>query len=388
MQEDEYHDFKQQWYIPTDRAEMVRDIFSFVNTVHHHDCYLIIGVDDDCNVVGVENDENRLDTQKITDFLHNLPIANSSIPKVVVKTIKVENHSIDVIVIKDSLDVPVYLYKDKQFKGSKRKVHAGQIFIRENDTNTPRNESANDYVVEMLWKKRFSLDLPIRKRYMAKLEDIDNWEYLENGNKAFFLYNIDPDYCMFLEEDNMNRNKVESYSLNQIRPTLSWNKLVLKFRDRTINEFMTVFLDGVRFMSLAPNLGAINSVSSDILTFQYFVEDSLEFAVEKLFLSMKQGGISPDSFQQSNLFKNIVVFKNQTEMKKVLHSLKSKEDIIKEKCEPSKDDIKNCRLRLSMDFNNKELQSLNLKNICQEEKVSEYVINYLNDMRQNISIKD
>ena len=75
-------------------------------------------------------------------------------------------------------------------------------------------------------------------------------------------------------------------------------------------------------------------------------------------------------------------------MEKVLQSLKSKEDIIKEKCEPSKDDIKNCRLRLSMDFNNNELQSLNLKNICQEEKVSEYVINYLNDMRQNISIKD
>ncbi|MBS6635987.1 MAG: hypothetical protein KH255_01605 [Lactobacillus gasseri] len=72
---------------------------------------------------------------------------------------------------------------------------------------------------------------------MAKLKDIDNWEYLENGNEVFFLYNIDPDYCMFLEEDDMNRNKVESYSLNQIRPTLSWNKLVLKFRDRTINEF-------------------------------------------------------------------------------------------------------------------------------------------------------
>ena len=73
--------------------------------------------------------------------------------KMLLKLSKIKNHDIDVIVIKDSLDVPVYLYKNKQFKGSKRIVHAGQIFIRENDTNTPRNESANDYVVEMLWKK-------------------------------------------------------------------------------------------------------------------------------------------------------------------------------------------------------------------------------------------
>lgn len=97
--EDEYHDFKAQWYSKNDRAELIKDIFSFVNTSHHKDCYLIIGVNNNHEVVGVENDSNRLNTQKITDFLHSLPIANAHTPKVKVTPITVENHTVDVIAI-------------------------------------------------------------------------------------------------------------------------------------------------------------------------------------------------------------------------------------------------------------------------------------------------
>ena len=72
--EDEYHDFKEQWYSLNDKAELIKDIFSFVNTAHHKDCYLIMGVSDNHKTVGIENDENRLNTQKLTDFLHSLPV--------------------------------------------------------------------------------------------------------------------------------------------------------------------------------------------------------------------------------------------------------------------------------------------------------------------------
>lgn len=44
--EDEYHDFKAQWYEQYTKSELIKDIFSFVNTSHHKDCYLIIGVND------------------------------------------------------------------------------------------------------------------------------------------------------------------------------------------------------------------------------------------------------------------------------------------------------------------------------------------------------
>lgn len=379
--EDEYHDFKAQWYSKNDRAELIKDIFSFVNTSHHKDCYLIIGVNDNHEVVGVENDSNRLNTQKITDFLHSLPIANAHTPKIKVTPITVENHTVDVIVIKDTLDVPVYLDEDKRPKYANRPIHAGQIFARENDTNTPIDESASDYLVQRLWKKRFGLDLTIQQQYVSKLKDVNNWEYFE-ADKIGFLYNVDPDYCMFLEEDDENRYRVESYALGQFRARMDWQKLVLKYRNRTISEFLVVFLDGARFMTLTPNLGSINPLSDNLLTFQYFIADTLEYTVERLFLSMKQGPTAPDGLQKFNLFQRVVVFENKNQKDQVLDELSGKQDYIEEQCNPTQEEIDRCRSLLKMDFNSHdtEMTESNIEHLCKEANVSQFIISYLKTM--------
>lgn len=379
--EDEYHDFKAQWYSQSDKAELIKDIFSFVNTSHHKDCYLIIGVDDDHNIVGIENDENRLNTQKLTDFLHSLPIANSHTPKVKVTSVTIEDHLIDIIIIKDTVDVPVYLDEDKRPKKCNAVIHAGQIFARENDTNTSTKESASDYLAERLWKKRFGLDLPIQQQYKVKLQDTANWEYFET-DKVGFLYNVDPDYCMFLEDDGENRYKVESYALGQFRARMDWQKLILKYRNRTIAEFLVVFLDGARFMTLTPNLGAIEPLSETPLTFQYFIADSLEFSVEKLFLSMKQGPTAPDGFQKLNLLQRIVIFDNGKQMKQVQKELSDKKEYIKNQCTPSQEEIDRCRSLLKMDFNSHdtEMTESNIEHMCKEANVSQFIISYLKTM--------
>lgn len=376
--EDEYHDFKAQWYSKNDRAELIKDIFSFVNTSHHKDCYLIIGVNDNHEVVGVENDSNRLNTQKITDFLHSLPIANAHTPKIKVTPITVENHTVDVIVIKDTLDVPVYLDEDKRPKYANRPIHAGQIFARENDTNTPIDESASDYLVQ---RKRFGLDLTIQQQYVSKLKDVNNWEYFE-ADKIGFLYNVDPDYCMFLEEDDENRYRVESYALGQFRARMDWQKLVLKYRNRTISEFLVVFLDGARFMTLTPNLGSINPLSDNLLTFQYFIADTLEYTVERLFLSMKQGPTAPDGLQKFNLFQRVVVFENKNQKDQVLDELSGKQDYIEEQCNPTQEEIDRCRSLLKMDFNSHdtEMTESNIEHMCKEANVSQFIISYLKTM--------
>ncbi|WP_172616849.1 ATP-binding protein [Limosilactobacillus reuteri] len=379
--EDEYHDFKAQWYSPNDKAELIKDLFSFVNTSHHEDCYLIIGIDDDHNITGVEDDKNRLNTQQLTDFLHSLPVANSHTPRVIVRPIKIKNHIIDIITIKDTLDVPVYLDEDKHPKMAKRPIHAGQIFARENDTNTPIDSSASDYLVERLWKKRFGLDLPIQQQYKIKLRDINNWEYFET-DKIGFLYNVDPDYCMFLEDDDQDRYKVESYALGQYRARMDWQKLVLRYKNRTIAEFLVVFLDGARFMTLTPNLGSINPLSENPLTFRYFIADTLEFSVENLFLTIKNGPTAPDGYQRMNLFQRIVIFNNEQQKDQVLKGLSSKRAYIEQQCVPSQEEINSCRSLLSMDFssNDTEMNQSHLESICQESNVSQFIIRYLKTM--------
>ena len=44
--EGDHHDFKEHWYHKGQKPELVQDIFSFVNTVHHDDCLLILGVNE------------------------------------------------------------------------------------------------------------------------------------------------------------------------------------------------------------------------------------------------------------------------------------------------------------------------------------------------------
>ena len=86
--EGDHHDFKEHWYHKGQKPELVKDIFSFVNTVHHDDCLLILGVNDQRKVTGVEDDENwRLNQQQLIDFMRKLPISGELIPRLGVETI-------------------------------------------------------------------------------------------------------------------------------------------------------------------------------------------------------------------------------------------------------------------------------------------------------------
>ena len=97
---------------------MLKDIFSFVNTTHDEDCYLIFGVSDDTReIVGIENDENRYNTQQITEWLNSLPIEPEA-PRVRVETLSVKGHEVDVMIIKDTDRVPVFLRSGKRGKDS------------------------------------------------------------------------------------------------------------------------------------------------------------------------------------------------------------------------------------------------------------------------------
>ena len=50
--EGECWDFKQEWH--EDIGELMKDIICFVNTVHDEDCYIIFGVTNSLEVVGMK----------------------------------------------------------------------------------------------------------------------------------------------------------------------------------------------------------------------------------------------------------------------------------------------------------------------------------------------
>ena len=82
--------------------DLLIDIICMANNLVDRDCYIIIGVDEenDFKITDVSSDENRKNTQNIVDFLRNKPFAGNVRPEVYVRTIKLEENVIDVIVIK------------------------------------------------------------------------------------------------------------------------------------------------------------------------------------------------------------------------------------------------------------------------------------------------
>ena len=55
--EGEYWDFKQEWH---ERIEdLIKDIICFSNTVHNEDCYLIFGISDNLEIVGMRKNRRK-----------------------------------------------------------------------------------------------------------------------------------------------------------------------------------------------------------------------------------------------------------------------------------------------------------------------------------------
>ena len=84
QQEGGYWDFKEKWY--SDNADLLLDIICLANNLQDRDAYIIIGVkDNDCSIVGTQNDPNRKNTQNIVDFLEQKKFAGENRPTVTVE---------------------------------------------------------------------------------------------------------------------------------------------------------------------------------------------------------------------------------------------------------------------------------------------------------------
>lgn len=179
--EGDYWDFKQEWH--KDNERLLHDILCFANTVHDRDCHLIIGVSDDGEVLGL-NDENRVKQVAILDLLSNTVFAGDNTPEVKVETIRINGKEIDILTVLNSYNVPFYL-KNK----SKRchNIKEGYIYTRIGDRNTPINQNANIRQIEMLWKKRLGLTQPPLTQIINRLENKIEW--VENNDTHYNIYN-------------------------------------------------------------------------------------------------------------------------------------------------------------------------------------------------------
>jgi len=273
--EGEYWDFKQEWH--KDNERLLHDILCFANTVHDKDCYLIIGVSDTGEIVGV-GEENRRKQVDILDLLSNTVFAGDNIPEVTLDTIEIEGKEIDVLTIFNSYTVPCYLKsKCKKYNN----IREGFIYTRVGDRNTPINQNASIQQIEMLWKKRFGLTQPPLVQIANRLENKLEWS--QNENTYYNIYK--PEFKLEVEYDyKYDRDAGEFYVYSQINSRFMYENLKIMCCGTILKEFQLVVLDSGRYETPVPRLGFAGYDKwryNPKFTYRYFLKDSIDYKLQQ-----------------------------------------------------------------------------------------------------------
>ncbi|MCM0596085.1 helix-turn-helix domain-containing protein [Weissella uvarum] len=384
--EDEMHDFKREWYKSTKTSELIKDIFSFVNTSHHDDCYLIIGVTDDQDCVGVLEDENRKNQQMVIDTLRQCPISGGVIPKISVDTYTVDEKEIDVITIYDTDELPVFLSQDypKNPKGNKI-IHAGQIFTRNKDVNTGIVSTASFGQTEVLWKKRMGLDLPIKQRYGRVLSEVQNWEYFENRrNECGYVYTVDPDFVIMLEDMDEDRDELMAFSLNLFRKRINTCHIDLMFRNVLVDSFNGVFLDSRNALVVMPDMGFVEGMGEPLTgqSYYYYLKSNLNYKLQMMIQKVPHG-IAGGCEQLRPFYESVVLYNEESEKEEIEHNILAKEPSIEEEIDVSEDDIKKQIDAMWADFSEEDdaLKPSNIEGMLRQLKTAQFINQYLSSTR-------
>jgi len=286
--EGNYWDFKEEWH--SNNVCLLHDILCMANNLENRDSYIIIGVNNNGIICGVP-DTNRKNQQNLIDVLKDKKFAGGIRPIVYVKTLDLEKQ-IDVIIIKNSMNVPYYLTDD--FQG----IYKGNIYTRVGDTNTPKTLTADVDKVEYLWRKRFGLDLSPLEKAIFLLRNPKNWlpigtygqhsssQY--NGqyyHKQFPEFNLKYRIC----ESRFVQGRIDSveheiYWMNKL-PSPLHNAYIytldVNYHSTALYSTLAIFADNDRFTRvLWKNKILLQNASNEYISYCYIEKDSIEFMLD------------------------------------------------------------------------------------------------------------
>ena len=299
-QEGGYWDFKRQWH--NNKHDLLHDIICMSNNLENRDAFIIIGVDEgnDYSVVDTQNDVNRRNTQKIVDFLRDKKFAGGIRPVVHVEPLQMSGKTIDVIVIENSHSTPFFLIEPFE------SVRANHIYTRVMDTNTPIDKTADIDKIEYLWRKHFFLDTTPMEKFCYHLSDPSDWERIQDVDMGYFCKSA-PEFTFTCEYDR-NRNGYEYYIFGQIDTTPSWWRIILKYHQTTIGQYLGIALDGGRCFAVAPHR-AYELSDSGISNVAYFVSNELRTRLLEFFHQKE----STEEYAFESYMKAILEFESEDE---------------------------------------------------------------------------
>ncbi|WP_219375136.1 AlbA family DNA-binding domain-containing protein [Bacillus mycoides] len=304
--EGEFWDFKQEWH--RDNERLLHDILCFANTVHEKDCYIIIGVSDNGDIIGINN-ENRREQSSVLDLLANTVFAGDNTPRIQIDTINIEHKEVDILTIFNSNNVPYYL-KSKSRKYNN--IKEGYIYTRVGDRNTPINQNATIQQIEMLWKKRLGLTFPPLLQIESRLQNKTEWV-----DSNHFSYNIyKPEFKLVEKyiDDEYDTRGSEFYVYSQTNSKFSYKTLDIMCNETVLDSFELVVLDSGRYKTPIPEWGHVGFDKWHVkhkYTYKYYLKDSITYKLQQFFFNAEN---QEEVFAKRRLDEVVLYFENQEEL--------------------------------------------------------------------------
>ncbi|WP_324825997.1 RNA-binding domain-containing protein [Sinanaerobacter sp. ZZT-01] len=328
--EGDYWDYKQEWH--SDNGKLLHDILCFANTVHNEDCYIIIGVTDNGEIIGLSEDSpNRKNQENILTLLHSTVFAGDLTPSISLETIKINDKEVDVLTIHNSFDVPYYLkFVSKRSNG----LQFGYIYSRNGDRNTPITENSPMGQIELLWKKRLGLLNPPLQQIVSRLKNKTEWEKIEDT-----YYNIyNPDFKLVEEWDDEDRRHDNRpfYSYNQCNESTSFTTLKIMCRETVLKQFEIVTLDSGRYSTPAPEWGFIHDPihkTQSLFSYRYMLKGSIDFALQQFLYDEE----NQEEWMARYRFDEVVLyFDNKTDQENFHQTIECNPEIVNQYIEDAK----------------------------------------------------
>lgn len=265
--EGSYWDYKACYH--ENKKNLLLDILCLANNQTFNDGYIIFGISDNGDVVGIENDNNRKTQQNVIDFISSKKFVGGLRPTVEKMELKLVDKIVDVLVVKNDNNTPYVL--DENYCGIKKNI----IYTRVGDNNTAIDKSADINHIEFLWKKRFGLLPNPLKRFETYLCDKDGW----SSKKYDCYYKEHPEFTIAVDDDNDERDRTEFYSYVMDNNRTRFSLIELLYHSTVLYKSQIVWLDSSRYLTNCPEWGHISNKYSynDSILYKYFIKNTFDY---------------------------------------------------------------------------------------------------------------
>ncbi|PTU84907.1 ATP-binding protein, partial [Staphylococcus pasteuri] len=339
--EGSYWDFKQEHHSTEKNHKLLHDIICLANNLENRESYLIIGVADNGDIVGVDDKNFRRNQQQLIDLVRNKKWEGYGAPNIRIETLLINNVEIDVIVIAKSAHVPFTLAEDIKPKGQNNiylKKHT--IYTRNQDSNTPYNSAAKISEVESLMKYRLGLLPNPIERVKRYIEDKNNWNLIDSKNDSMsWYYLLQPEFKIEIlmdEEKLRSPNFVFIYNKNRS----SLLRVNIKFHSTILYWSYAWYVDEARGIVLHPDIGSLNIAeigSKFTNSFDYYYSDSIKIQLSMFLMSLLN--LDSTGYLWEKHLSYIPVFTNEEEKIKIVHLINRKSEEAKENIEKLKKEV-------------------------------------------------